>query len=146
MDSLKNLIWKVDSQEIALRDLANEINTVTKELLASHQIPYQLDLSGFEKQGSLPSKTYHHLMMIYKEALNNAIRHGDQKKVAIDFVQKDSTMSIRLKNGIPEMPTIASGSNKGLQNMKERIALLGGEVVFNQADGQFEVQINLAHV
>lgn len=146
MDSLKNLIWKVDGQEIAQKDLADAINAVTQELLASHQIPYQLDLSGFENQETLSSKTYHHLMMIYKEALNNTIRHGDQKKVNIDFGHKDGTMSIRLKNGIPEIPTTASGSNKGLLNMKERIALLGGEVVFSEADGQFEVQITLTHV
>lgn len=143
MDSLKNVIWKMEDSAVTLEKFAAKISTLSQEMLTSHSVPFELRMNGFETERVLRAATYHHLTMIYKEAVNNAVRHGDQKMVAIDFVRKDGNMSIRLKNGIPDMPTTSSGSKKGLLNIKERVALLGGEVNFSQADGHFEVQINL---
>lgn len=143
MESLKNLIWKMDDSAVTLAKFATNITALTHEMLTSHGVPFELRLDGFETERLLRAATNHHLTMIYKEAVNNAVKHGDQKTVAIDLVRKNDTISIGLKNGIPDLPTTVSGTNKGLQHMKERVALLGGEVVFSQADGQFEVQITI---
>lgn len=142
MESLKNLIWNLEAKKIQLNEFAEEIKTLTQEMLSTHQIPFHLDLAGFEAKLAFSPTVHHHLLLIYKEALHNAVKHGDHKKVEIYFAHHDGIISMRMKNGIPEKKqTTNPGLGKGLQNMAERAALLGGNIVFCNVGGRFELNL-----
>lgn len=139
MESMKNLIWKLDEKPYTMAAFADELKTLTRETLSPHQIPFQFDVEGFEAERPISSQSYHHLLMIYKEALQNAIKHGDHRNISIRFTQIGDAISFSLKNGISTSEAIEHGTNKGLSNIVERASLVKGEVFFNKAEGFFEL-------
>lgn len=141
MESMKNLIWKIEVRSVTTAAFADELKSLTQETLLPHQIPFELDVEGFEAERSVSPQSHHHLLMIYKEALQNAIKHGDHRHISIRLAQIGDAIFFRMKNGVSKSEAIATGTNKGLSNIEERTSLLRGEVVFNRADDFFELQL-----
>jgi signal transduction histidine kinase len=144
MDSLKNLIWNIDKKEVALHQFAGEVRALTSDILSTHQIPFQFDAIGFDAKRPLSQIIYHHLLMIYKEALQNAVKHGDYKQITIDLVYAADGFLLKIKNSCPKMAAAMTGTNKGLLNMKERAAILKGEILFQQTEGFFEIKLKVS--
>jgi signal transduction histidine kinase len=141
MESMKNLIWKIDRESVTTAAFADELKTLTHESLLPHQIPFQLDVEGFEAERPVSPRSCHHLLMIYKEALQNAVKHGDHHHISIRLNQIGDAILFSLKNGVSKSEAIETGTNKGLSNIRERASLLKGEVVFNKADDFFELRL-----
>lgn len=141
MESMKNLVWKLDEKPVTTAAFATELKTLTRETLLPHQIPYQLDVEGFEAVRPVSPRSYHHFLMIYKEALQNAVKHGDHRNISIRLTQVVDSIFFSLKNGVPTSEDIKNGTNKGLSNIRERASLLKGEVVFKKADNFFELRL-----
>jgi signal transduction histidine kinase len=143
MDSLKNLIWSLDKPQATLESFTEEVKSLTHETLAAHKIPFQFDIVGFERHLSLAPKVYHNLLMIYKEALQNAVKHGDHKQIATRLVLEGNKFLLSVKNGIASAPRTLPGSGMGLRNMKERAAALGGDFATVKTEGFFEVCLTI---
>ncbi|MBK8564210.1 MAG: hypothetical protein IPN76_12945 [Saprospiraceae bacterium] len=103
MDSLKNLIWNIDKKEVALYQFADEVRALTSDLLSTHQIPFQFDAIGFDAKRPLSQMIYHNLLMIYKEALQNAVKHGDHEQITIDLVYAADVFLLKIKNSCPKL-------------------------------------------
>lgn len=139
MESLKELIWKMDQEQPTLKSIARELDKFTQMMLTDHQIPFQLHVSGFEKKRPLPFTKSHNFLMIYKEAVNNAVKHGDRKSISINLSSEENNVTLVVKNSLPKVQAAEMGTSKGLQNMKKRAADLNGHLVLNKTEDSFEL-------
>ncbi|MCC9311304.1 sensor histidine kinase [Kitasatospora sp. RB6PN24] len=78
---------------------------------------------------------------IVQEALSNAIRHAPGAALRVELGYRTSGLTIRVVNSAPERPAQPSpGSGHGLLGMRERIAMVGGELATGPTpDGGYEV-------
>ena len=79
---------------------------------------------------------------IVQEALSNAMRHAPGAAVRIDVAHRASAVSVRVTNTAPSRPSRAApaGSGHGLLGMRERVAMLDGELAVGATpEGGFEV-------
>ncbi|GGP34571.1 sensor histidine kinase [Streptomyces melanogenes] len=81
---------------------------------------------------------------IIQEALSNALRHapGAAARVEVGYVL--GGVGLRVVNGPPTGPAAASpGSGHGITGMRERVAMLGGEMTAGEVgeDGGYEVTV-----
>ncbi|MBN6054228.1 sensor histidine kinase [Nonomuraea sp. RK-328] len=78
---------------------------------------------------------------IIQEALSNVLRHAPGAQVRVGIGYLPAALAIRVANTAPERPAPpANGPGHGLLGMRERTAMLGGELVAGPAsDGGFEV-------
>jgi signal transduction histidine kinase len=143
MDSLKNLIWNMDKKEVALHQFVDEVRALSSDILSTHQIPFQFDAMGFDAKHPLSQIIYHNLLMIYKEALQNAVKHGDHEKIAIRMALEGNKFLLSVKNGIAPTPPTEPGSGMGLRNMKARTTALGGDFAAVKTEGCFEVCLTI---
>jgi len=80
-----------------------------------------------------------------QEAVTNARKHAPGTHVTIELDFDRQTTTLRVTNGL--CPTVArnelstSGGGFGLQGMRERIELLGGQVVAEPSAVGFTVQV-----
>jgi two-component system sensor histidine kinase UhpB len=77
------------------------------------------------------------LFRIFQECLTNIARHGHATKVEAELKQEGAWVNLRVQDngrGITEAE-LADPQSLGLLGMKERTALLGGEIVFKRNPG-----------
>ncbi|MGW4410830.1 sensor histidine kinase [Nonomuraea sp. NPDC004702] len=82
---------------------------------------------------------------IVQEALSNAMRHAPGAAVAVRLTYRPGALAIRVVNEPPARPARPSpGAGHGLLGMRERAAMLGGDLVAGPTpDGGYEVSVFL---
>lgn len=79
---------------------------------------------------------------IVQESLSNAGRHAPGARISVVVAQEPRYVQLTIKNGPPATgQPRADGTGHGLAGMRERVALLGGELAAGpEADGGFAVR------
>ncbi|RSM94479.1 two-component sensor histidine kinase [Nonomuraea sp. WAC 01424] len=82
---------------------------------------------------------------IVQEALSNAMRHAPGAPVAVRLAHRPGALAIRVVNDSPRGRAPSTpGAGHGLLGMRERAAMLGGDVVAGPTpDGGYEVSVLL---
>ncbi|MFI7424014.1 sensor histidine kinase [Nonomuraea sp. NPDC049684] len=82
---------------------------------------------------------------IVQEALSNAMRHAPGAAVAVRLTYRPGALAIRVVNEPPARPAPpVPGAGHGLPGMRERAAMLGGDLVAGPTpDGGYEVSVFL---
>jgi signal transduction histidine kinase len=78
---------------------------------------------------------------IVQEALSNVLRHASGSDVRVEIVYRPAELELRVRNGPPPVPPAPSpGAGHGLPGMRERAAMLGGELAAGpDPDGGYAV-------
>jgi signal transduction histidine kinase len=79
------------------------------------------------------------LLLIGKELVNNAIKHGDRKHIRLEWINDAAGHRMIMNNHVGLGK--AEGSGTGLVNVSRRIKELGGTMTGIQQDDQFFVTI-----
>ncbi|MFI6210580.1 sensor histidine kinase [Nocardia brasiliensis] len=94
----------------------------------------------------LPSAVDQAAYRIIQEALTNAMKHAPGQGVDIDVSARDGELRVAVRNPVPAI-TVRRSENgdphRGLINMRERAAALGGSFTAGSNAGTWEVQATL---
>ncbi|MFC9942723.1 sensor histidine kinase [Streptomyces pratensis] len=112
LDRLDELVGKVRSAGV----------TVATEITGRRRpLPPGVELSAFR---------------IVQEALSNVLRHAPGARARVDVGYHSSAVTVRVTNTAPESPVRrAAGGGHGLLGMRERAAMLGGDLTHGPAPG-----------
>lgn len=80
---------------------------------------------------------------ILQEALTNVLRHCGPVPVRVRIDMVADRLDLEVSNPLPERPTVMVGSGSGLRGIRERAALLGGEVDTGLHRGGWRVRARL---
>jgi signal transduction histidine kinase len=81
---------------------------------------------------------------ILQEALTNAARHG-AGSARIEVAFGEVAVELRVTNPVPARGLPRSGGGHGLIGMRERVALLGGDLHTERANGAFRVRARIPY-
>ncbi|MGP3918240.1 sensor histidine kinase [Nonomuraea sp. 10N515B] len=103
----------------------------------------ELDVSGTARP--LPPGVELSAFRIVQEALSNALRHAPSSTVRVEVAYALSTLRLRVLNGPSRDKTRPSpGAGHGIMGMRERAAMLGGELAAGPTPGDgYEVSVLL---
>jgi signal transduction histidine kinase len=77
---------------------------------------------------------------VVQEALSNAGRHAPGAPVSVVLTRVHNGLSVTVRNGRTDRPATDSGPGHGLRGMRERVAMVDGELTAGPLDaGGFEV-------
>jgi signal transduction histidine kinase len=109
--------------------------TELNDLVAGYRaagLPVRLEVIG--EPPPLPSGVELSVYRIVQEALTNALKHSDPTNVAVTLAFRDSRLELEVVDD--GTPTFAAGTTgQGIIGMRERVALLGGELETGQRKG-----------
>jgi signal transduction histidine kinase len=84
----------------------------------------------------LPSEVETAFYRIIQEALTNVVKHAQAEQVSILLTTKNGAVAAVIEdNGRGFDPRVADGGGLGLLGMQERLALLGGRLTIESAEG-----------
>jgi signal transduction histidine kinase len=105
------------------------------DLVASYRaagLPVRLEVIG--ERTPLPGGVELSVYRILQEALTNALKHADPTSVTVTLAYRDARLELEVvDDGTPRLGAATAG--QGLIGMRERVALLGGELEAGQREG-----------
>lgn len=143
LDSMSDIVWSIDPKRDDLHNVVVRVRQFASELLEARGIRWDLRVSPEVERLKLHPEQRRHLYLIYKEALNNVVRHGgDVTTVALSVevsggqllgeVSDDGRGFVPRPEG--ERQSSGRGGN-GLPNMRARAEQLGGRLDVESAPG-----------
>ncbi len=148
IDALGDAIWSIDPRRDDLQSLGDRLRLFAVDLLEGRGITFRLTLPENSPTIELPSETRRHLFLLLKEAVTNAARHS--RATAVEIVVRTTGRSLDVEvrdDGAGFRPPGGRGTSegRGLSNMAERAAALGGKLDV-RSDAGHGTRIRLAGV
>lgn len=109
------------------------------DTVRSTGIPVAVEIAG--ERRSLPPGLELSAFRIVQEALSNVMRHAPGAEVRVEIGYHPDGLTVWVVNTAPDRPALPSpGAGHGLLGMRERTAMLGGELATGPTpDGGYEV-------
>lgn len=111
--------------------LASALDDLAERVRAGSGIECDLLLDG----GAWPedAESGAHLFRIAKEAVSNALRHGEPGRIEIELARDASALRLRVEDDGRGMPGDGEGRGIGLGIMRDRARLIGGTLAVGRA-------------
>ncbi len=127
-------------QGLRPRTLEEEgVATALKALIAEHEershieVKFVCDIQSERLDSSLENALYR----IVQEALNNAFRYSETKKIRVNLQQNDGQIKLEIRDwGRGFDPNSVGAGHFGLEGIRQRAIILGGEAAIQSTPGE----------
>jgi ligand-binding sensor domain-containing protein/two-component sensor histidine kinase len=135
VDSMSDIVWAINPKRDHLGDLAQRMRRFVSDVLEGVNIDVLFHAPAERATTTLNSDLRREFFLIFKESINNVIRHADCDQVEITFevVGNDLFLQVR-DNGKGFLSPQADGH--GLASMQERARRLGGRFEVDSVPGE----------
>lgn len=134
-DEMRSISHQMMPNALLKAGLASSVKDFL-EKIGGGQLKVSLDVVGLDER--LDEHTETVLYRVIQEAVNNVVKHAHATKLSIQLIRDDEGLSLTIEdNGKgfdPEVPLYLEGI--GLNNIRSRIALLGGTLDIDSAIGK----------
>lgn len=134
---LRKLIYALRPEVLDQLGLVPALRSYVKSHLEAENIETKLSFSGLDDR--LPPQLEIVLFRIIQEAINNIIRHAGATRVNIQVAAENSTIKAIIEDngkGFDVEQALRSLESWGLRGMRERVAIVGGQVKISSGVGK----------
>jgi len=145
VQTMGDIVWSIDPRNDDSLSLYQRMERYGHKVLGDSDIAIQLESKGFTEKQYIPQKIRQNVMLIYKEALTNIIKHAAATRVEVLFVAYYKGFKLHIRdNGKGHQPGRPSNgrislSGHGLRNMEMRARFIEAELSFPSVEKGFEV-------
>jgi signal transduction histidine kinase/ligand-binding sensor domain-containing protein len=136
VDSMSDIVWAVDPKNDAFEDLLLRMKTYAGRILGAKNIDYRIDVPAGVADIALPLEYRRNLFLMFKEALNNVVRHSHASKVEMSVFRRDGHLVFTISDNGRGFGGNSGGAGNGIRNMKQRALLLNGELTIDTSGGR----------
>jgi len=133
----KDILWALDPQSDNLYEILSHIRDFGNELFLD--TPTEFEFDGIDEsfnQVKLPMEYSRNIPMIFKELLNNTLKHAHATHVtlSLDHIERDE-MHLTLKDNGAGFDQHETRKGQGINNVITRIKRINGEISINSEKG-----------
>ncbi len=140
--SMNDILWAIDARNDFAGNLADRMREYAEEMLFSDQVLLHFDMSADLQKRKIPVHIRQQLYFIYKEAINNIVKHAQATHVHIVYRHENDHFILRVINDGVDKPVFSSAvSGQGLQNIEMRAARIDAIVTCECGPQQFSLTI-----
>jgi ligand-binding sensor domain-containing protein/signal transduction histidine kinase len=137
INEAREAVWDLRHADGSATSIGPILGDMTQQVSHEFGVPVEYRVSG--KPFDLNQSTAHELLMVVREALHNAIRHGQPSRIQVEigFEQKEFMVQVR-DDGRGFDTAIASSQpngHYGLVGIQERAKRIGGLLILNSRPG-----------
>jgi signal transduction histidine kinase len=125
--SMNDIVWAISPEHDSLIDLTRRMRRHAEDVFALRDV--DLEFNARESDLRLSVGVRRDVLLIFKEAVNNAAKHSNCTKVAIDFRYENATLFLQIKDDGKgfDAETLES-DGQGLRSIARRAKALKGEL------------------
>lgn len=135
MEDMDRLVQGLQPYNLERHSLAEAIEMETKGLISVKGLNIETTLEDINSSDNLSQ----HLYRIFQEGLQNAIKHASPQLITIELFQLKNTVYLNIKDdgkGFENVTHQANRNSLGLISMKDRVELIGGEIIIDSKKHQ----------
>jgi ligand-binding sensor domain-containing protein/signal transduction histidine kinase len=138
INEARDAIWNLRQPDGSADGLGQKIQSMGRQIGAEFNTPIEYSITGTPFAASQPVS--HDLLMVAREAVLNAVRHGSPARVEVHlaYSRRELAMNV-IDDGCgfdPNQAEHLNGHHFGLKGMKERIQRCGGKLRIVSAAGK----------
>lgn len=135
-ESIDEIIWSINPQNDNWEDLFSRIRRYGADLLDNSEIDYQFDFDPKITELKINAQIRKELFTIYKEALNNIIKHAEANYVNVSItIEFGKHIAMRIKDNGRGFDIAAPSNRNGLKNMRNRAEAIGASFNIRNENG-----------
>jgi signal transduction histidine kinase len=136
VDSMSDIVWVVNPQRDSLHDLIVRLKDSYNEFFSAIGISFQVNNIEKSDDIKLPMEYKQNLLLMFKEAINNAIKHSGCNKITLDAFYKNDLIEIKLKDDGNGFNVNEVKFGEGIKNMKNRANKLKSNLKLDSESGK----------
>jgi len=141
ISSISDIIWSVDARNDNKEDLVLRMKDHAHKMLEDiAEVHYSV--SGLSSTANIPQSIRQNIYLIFKEAVNNIIRHNISPEVWINLENGPAGFTMEVKNTIQHKKGTGY-KGQGLKNMEMRAKRINASVRVAEGDGIFSVTLRM---
>lgn len=139
VESISDLIWSVKPHPDFLNDMADRLREYAGKVLETQDIEYHINIPRTLPVLDLEIEARRNVYLLFKEAINNAVKHSQCTKLDIKLSATKELVSLLVHDdgvGFDLKNKMESGVGLGLNNMGKRAREIGGDLKITSAPGK----------
>jgi len=128
ISSMSDIVWLVDPKRDSLYDLISRLSDAFRETLSALDIRFTAENLASLKSVRLKMEHRQHLLLIFKEAINNSLKYSGCTEIRLKADLKGNRLIVQLHDNGSGFDLEANATGNGLKNMRHRALQIGGTV------------------
>jgi signal transduction histidine kinase/ligand-binding sensor domain-containing protein len=134
-----DIVWSIDPRQDDLASLLVRVRPLAADLLGERGVALDWSAPADAASIRLSPDVRRHLLLVLKEAVNNAARHARAEHVGVRIEASRDAIRVEIvDDGVgfdPAYPPVSAGG-RGLPSLRARAAELGGRLELRSAPGK----------
>ena len=143
--SVADVIWSVDKDFNSLQHLIMVMEDYLDEVVRSKKIPIVFEQVNLNTDNYLKIQLRRNLLLIFKEAVSNAVKHTNPTKLTIQLANIGNDFEMVINNEFKERITCQNSGGRGLVNLKRRAKYLKGHLAIKDNSNNFLIKLKLKY-
>lgn len=135
MESMSDIVWAINPSNDSFEKLVIKMKEFAAELLEPARINYYFREEGALDKAQLNLEQRKDFYMIFKEAVNNAVKYSRATEVNIDLLKRDDRLRMIITDNGDGFDPVTSFSGNGLRNMQARAEEMGAALKIDSIRG-----------
>jgi ligand-binding sensor domain-containing protein len=128
IENMSDIVWLINPKRDSLYELFLKLKDGYEEILSYRQILLHInDLHSLESV-ALPMEHRKNIYLIFKEAVNNAVKHSGCTEISINTEVRGRSLTITMYDNGKGFDTAKRRNGNGVDNMQLRAEAIGGTV------------------
>ena len=136
IDSMSDIVWAINPQKDHLNDLAQRMRRFASDVLTARNIALEFSEPDEEDDMPLGANIRREVFLIFKESVNNLVRHSACEEVKVDFQIAEGALRLRVQDDGEGFDTSQNGDGHGLLSMRQRAKGIGGQLEIISRSGE----------
>jgi signal transduction histidine kinase/ligand-binding sensor domain-containing protein len=132
----KDILWALDPQSDDLHEVILKIRNYAIDLFSSTDIELVFDHFDVYATKPLPLEFSRNISMIFKELLNNILKHADASQVTLNAWSTQNQATITLTDNGKGFDQAPSSQGRGLANIRIRAERINGTIQIDSCPGK----------
>jgi ligand-binding sensor domain-containing protein/two-component sensor histidine kinase len=142
VDTMSDIVWSIDPRRDDLKNLVYRIRQFASSVLEAKRLAWSFQILPELENVKLTPEQRRHLLLIFKEAINNIVRHADCAAASLALTVTDNRLVAEIRDdgcGFALAPSgdsvVMDHQGHGLNSMRARAAQLGGQLRIDSVPG-----------
>jgi len=129
VDLMSDIVWSINPKRDTLGDLIQRMRGFASDVFPVRHIAFQFRAPEAGQDLQLDIEARRQVYLIFKESVNNIVRHAEASEAEIDFRIERDSLVLRMSDNGKGFESRSESAGHGLASMQERAERLGGEFV-----------------
>jgi signal transduction histidine kinase len=133
VSAMSDIVWAINPKRESLGDLVRRMRAYGEEVFTRRELQFRFTASDAHDTLRLGVDTRRDLLLVFKEAVNNAARHSHCSSVTIDFQRTTAGLVLSVADNGVGFDTSVESTGQGLASLRRRAARLRGTLEMRSA-------------